>query len=52
MKNQKLKNKVLLEASGGITSKNISKYGQTEVDIISVGSITNAVKGIDMSLEI
>ena len=52
LKNQKLRKKVLLEASGGITSKNISKYGQTEVDIISVGSITNSVKGIDMSLEI
>jgi nicotinate-nucleotide pyrophosphorylase (carboxylating) len=52
LKNQRLRNKVLLEASGGITSKNISKYGQTEVDIISVGSITNSVKGIDMSLEI
>ena len=52
LKNQKLKKRVLLEASGGITSKNISKYGQTEVDIISVGSITNSVKGIDMSLEI
>ncbi|QLH05046.1 nicotinate-nucleotide diphosphorylase (carboxylating) [Nitrosopumilus oxyclinae] len=52
LKNQKLRNNVLLEASGGITSKNISKYGQTEVDIISVGSITNSVKGIDMSLEI
>jgi nicotinate-nucleotide pyrophosphorylase (carboxylating) len=52
LKNQKLRNKVLLEASGGITSKNISKYGQTKVDIISVGSITNSVKGIDMSLEI
>ena len=52
LKDQKLRNKVLLEASGGITSKNISKYGQTGVDIISVGSITNSVKGIDMSLEI
>ena len=52
LKKSKLRNKVLLEASGGITSKNISKYGQTEVDIISVGSITNSVKGIDMSLEI
>ena len=36
----------------GINSKNISKYGQTGADIISVGSITNSVKGIDMSLEI
>ena len=52
LKDQKLRNKVMLEASGGINSKNISKYGQTHVDIISVGSITNSVKGIDMSLEI
>jgi len=52
LKNQKLRNKVLLEASGGINSKNISKYGLTDVDIISIGSITNSVKGIDMSLEI
>ncbi len=52
LKNQKLRSKVMLEASGGINSKNISKYGQTGVDIISVGSITNSVKGIDMSLEI
>ncbi|MCH7648662.1 MAG: carboxylating nicotinate-nucleotide diphosphorylase [Nitrosopumilus sp.] len=52
LKNQKLRNKVLLEASGGIHSRNISKYGETGVDIISIGSITNSVKGIDMSLEI
>jgi len=52
LKNKKLRNKVLLEASGGINSKNISKYGKTGVDIISIGSITNAVKGIDVSLEI
>ena len=52
LKRQKLRKKVMLEASGGINSKNISKYGQTGVDIISVGSITNSVKGIDMSLEI
>lgn len=49
---QKLRNKVMLEASGGINSKNIAKYGNTGVDIISVGSITNSVKGIDMSLEV
>jgi len=52
LKNEKLRSGVLLEASGGINSKNISKYGETGVDIISVGSITNSVKGIDMSLEI
>lgn len=52
LKNQKLRDRVLVEASGGINSKNIAKFGKTGVDIISVGSITNSVKGIDMSLEI
>ena len=51
-KNKKLRKNILLEASGGITSKNISRYGKTGVDIISIGSITNSVKGIDVSLEI
>jgi len=52
LKNEKLRNRVKLEASGGITSKNISQYARTGVDIISVGSITSSVKGIDLSLEI
>ena len=52
LKDQKLRGKILLEASGGINSKNITSYGKTGVDIISVGSITNSVKGIDISLEI
>lgn len=52
LKDQRLRDKVKIEASGGITSKNISRYADTGVDIISVGSITNSVKGIDMSLEI
>jgi len=52
LKNQKLRNTVLLEVSGGINEKNIVTYGKTGVDIISVGSITNSVKGIDMSLEV
>ena len=48
----KLRNKVVLEASGRINSKNITKYARTNVDMISVGSITNSVNGIDLSLEI
>ncbi len=47
-----LRRKVRLEASGGITDKNITKYADTGVDMISVGSITNSVHSIDMSLEI
>jgi len=52
LQKKKLRNKVKLEASGGINSKNISAYAKTGVDIISVGSITNTVKGLDLSLEV
>ena len=48
----KLRNKVVLEASGRINSKNIAKYAETNVDMISIGNITNSVNGIDLSLEI
>ena len=48
----KLRNKIVLEASGRINSKNIIKYAKTNVDMISIGSITNSVMGIDLSLEI
>ena len=47
-----LRRKVVLEASGRINSKNITKYAETNVDMISVGSITNSVNGVDLSLEI
>ncbi len=47
-----LRNKVKLEASGGINTGNISSFAKTGVDMISVGSMTNSVSGIDMSLEV
>jgi len=52
LQKKKLRNKVKLEASGGINSKNISAYAKTGVDMISVGSITNSVSGLDLSLEV
>jgi len=52
LQKKKLRNTVKLEASGGINSKNISAYAKTGVDIISVGSITNSVRGLDLSLEV
>ena len=52
LQKKKLRNKVKLEASGGINSKNISAYAKTGVDMISVGSITNSVKSLDLSLEV
>ena len=47
-----LRNKIILEASGRINSKNIARYAKTNVDMISVGNVTNSVDGIDLSLEI
>jgi len=52
LQKKKLRYKVKLEASGGINSKNIAAYAKTGVDMISVGSITNSVKGLDLSLEV
>jgi len=52
LQKKKLRNKVKLEASGGINSKNIAAYAKTGVDMISVGSITNSVKSLDLSLEV
>ena len=47
-----LKKNIKLEASGGINAKNIQRFAKTGVDMISVGEITNSVRGIDFSLEV
>lgn len=47
-----LRNKVKLEASGGIDEKNIQSYAKTGVNMISVGKITGSVAGLDLSLEV
>jgi nicotinate-nucleotide pyrophosphorylase (carboxylating) len=47
-----LRNKVKLEASGGINLQNIRRYARCDIDMISVGSITNSVKAVDFSLEV
>ena len=47
-----LRNKVRLEASGGINEKNIKEFARTGVDMISVGKITNSASAIDFSLEV
>ena len=52
LKAKGLREHIMLEASGGITEKNIDEYIKTGVDIISIGALTSSVKGIDMSLEI
>ncbi|MEL9940971.1 MAG: carboxylating nicotinate-nucleotide diphosphorylase [Ignisphaera sp.] len=47
-----LRDRVLIEVSGGITEDNIIDYAKLDVDIISCGWITLSSKALDMSLEI
>ncbi len=42
----------LFEASGGVVEENVQAYARTGVDIISMGSLTGGVKGLDMSMKI
>ena len=46
------KGKTLIEASGGITLKNVREIAQTGVDLISVGALTHSVKALDISMEV
>ena len=50
--NEDLRDKVLLEASGGINSNNILEYASTSVDIISIGTITHSAKALDINLKV
>jgi nicotinate-nucleotide pyrophosphorylase (carboxylating) len=40
----------LIEASGGITLGNVRRIAETGVDLISIGSLTNSPKALDISL--
>jgi nicotinate-nucleotide pyrophosphorylase (carboxylating) len=42
----------LLEASGGITEKNIATIARTGVDRISLGTLTHSIRMLDFSMEI
>ena len=43
---------VLIEVSGDITKEKIASYAIKGVDVISVGSITNSARAVDMSLDL
>jgi nicotinate-nucleotide pyrophosphorylase (carboxylating) len=52
LKSKNLRDRVLVEASGGIRKENLASYAKTGVDVISVGAITHSAPAINMSLEI
>ena len=43
---------VLLEVSGGITLENVRRYGETGVDLVSSGAITNSAPVLDIGLDV
>lgn len=47
-----LRQKCLLEISGGISLANVSQFAKSNPDIISVGSLTHSAKSVDFSLEV
>jgi nicotinate-nucleotide pyrophosphorylase (carboxylating) len=45
-----LRNRVLVEISGGINESNFQDYAQLNSDFISVGSMTHSTKAVDFSV--
>ena len=47
-----LRDRIVIEVSGGINLGNIYDYAVAKPDVISIGSLTHSVQAIDFSLEI
>lgn len=52
LRDARLYESVLFEASGDITPQNIQEYAKTGIDVMSLGYLTHSVHVLDMSLEI
>jgi len=52
LEKKRLRGKILIEASGGISERNVLEFASTGADILSLGEITDSVKALDMSLEV
>ena len=52
LKKRGLRERVLLEASGGIGAGNLKDYASLDLDRVSMGALTHSVHGLDLSLEI
>lgn len=52
LRKHKLYHDILLEASGGITLKNVAMYAKCGVDVIAVGAITHSAPALDIGLKI
>lgn len=52
LKERKLRDKVVIEVSGGIRIDNVCEYAKHDIDVISCSWITLSPKAIDMSIDV
>lgn len=52
LKDEGLRDGILVEVSGGITEDNILDYAVLDVDIISLGALTHSVSSLNFSLDV
>jgi nicotinate-nucleotide pyrophosphorylase (carboxylating) len=52
LKKAGLRDKAIIEVSGGVNYENIHEFASCRPDVISIGSLTHSVQAIDFSLEI
>jgi nicotinate-nucleotide pyrophosphorylase (carboxylating) len=45
-----IKNKAIIEVSGGVNKNNLEKYCKTGVEVISMGALTHSVPAKDISM--
>lgn len=52
LETHKLRQRYIIEASGGITLANLTRYAKTGVDVLSLGALTHSAAALDLSLDI
>ncbi len=52
LRRERLRNKVLIEASGGINKQNFLQFAKAGADILNLGELTDSTRALDISLEI
>jgi nicotinate-nucleotide pyrophosphorylase (carboxylating) len=52
LEKRNLRSNVMIEASGGISEKNVLEFAATDVDIISLGELTQSANAMDVSLKV
>jgi nicotinate-nucleotide pyrophosphorylase (carboxylating) len=52
LEKKNLRTNVMIEASGGISEKNVLEFAAAGVDIVSLGELTQSTKAMDISLKV